>query len=105
MKAVFNNMTSGAGRRAEQEYNTNSAAHHEADSIDVNVKAARLSTQTHVTDWAEAQCENPEIIATMDWCCLNRKKLGAMDRAVGETQVQIRVQEEYSRGKEHTAEC
>ena len=27
MKAVFNNLTSGAGRRVEQEYNTGSAAH------------------------------------------------------------------------------
>ena len=53
MRAVFDNRTSGAGRRAEQEYNTNSATHHKADSIEVNVKSARLSTQMHVTDWAE----------------------------------------------------
>ena len=74
MKAVFDNLTLGAGRRAEQEYNTNSAAHQEADSIEVNVRSARLSTQMHVTDWAEAQCKDPEIKATMDWCCLNKKK-------------------------------
>ena len=29
----------------------------------------------HVTDWAEAQCEDPEIEPTMDWCCPNKKKL------------------------------
>ena len=74
MKAIFNNMTSGAGRRAEQEYNTDYATHHEADSIKVNVRLARLSTQMHVTDWTEAQQEDPEIKATMDWCCLNNKK-------------------------------
>ena len=74
MKAIFNNLTSGASRRAEQEYNTNSATHCEADSIEMNVKSVRLSTQMHVTDWAEAQCEDPEIKATMDWCCLNKKK-------------------------------
>ena len=68
MKAVFNNLTSGTGRRAEQEYNTDSAAHREADSVEVNVRSARLSTQMHVTDWAEAQCKDPEIEATMDWC-------------------------------------
>ena len=34
----------------------------------------RLSTQMHVMDWAEAQCEDPDIEATMDWCHLNRKK-------------------------------
>ena len=50
MKAVFNNLTSGASRRAEQEYNTDSAAHQEADSIEVNVRSARLSTQMHVFD-------------------------------------------------------
>ena len=30
MKAVFDNLTSEAGRRAEQEYNTDSAANREA---------------------------------------------------------------------------
>ena len=50
MKAAFNNLTSRAGRREEQEYNIDSAAHHEADSIKVNVKSARLSAQMHVTD-------------------------------------------------------
>ena len=74
MKAVFDHLTSGAGRRAEQEYNTDSAAHHKANSIEVNVKLVRLSTQMTVTDWAEAQHEDPEIKATMDWCHLNRKK-------------------------------
>ena len=54
MKAVFNNLTSGAGRRAEQEYYTDSAAHHKADSIEVNVRSVRLSIQIHVTDRAEA---------------------------------------------------
>ena len=66
MKAVFNNLTSGAGRRAEQEYNTDSAAHREADSVKVNVRSARLSTQMYVTDRAETQHEDPEIEATMD---------------------------------------
>ena len=74
MKAIFNNLTSGAGRRAEQEYNTDSAAHRKAESIEVNMKLARLSTQMHVTDWAEAQHEDPEIEAAMDWCHLDKKK-------------------------------
>ena len=33
-----------------------------------------LSTQMHVTDWAEAQREDPEIKAAMDWCPLDKKK-------------------------------
>ena len=74
MKAIFNNLTSGTSRRAELEYSVNSAAHHKADSIEVSVKSMRLSTQMHVTDWAEAQHEDPEIEATMDWCHLNKKK-------------------------------
>ena len=74
MKAVFNNLTSGASRRAEQEYDLGSAAHHKANSIEVSVKSVRLSTQMHVTDWAEAQCEDQEIKVAMDWCHLNKKK-------------------------------
>ena len=38
-------------------------------TIEVSVKSARLSTQMHVMDWAEAQHEDQEIKATMDWCC------------------------------------
>ena len=74
MKAVFDNLTSGASRRAEQEYNMDSATHREADSIKVSVKSVRLSTQMHVTDWAEAQHEDPEIKAAIDWCHLKRKE-------------------------------
>ena len=74
MKAVFDNLTSGASRRVELEYKADSAAHHEADSIKVSVQSMRLSMQMYVTDWVEAQCEDPEIEATMDWCHLNRRK-------------------------------
>ena len=75
MKAVFDNLTSGASRRAELEYSVDCATHHKADSIKVSVKSARLSMQMHVTDWAKAQHEDPEIEAAMDWCHLNKKKL------------------------------
>ena len=74
MKAVFNNLTLGAGRRAELEYGSNSPICDEADSIEVNVKSARVNSQMHVTDWAEAQWEDPEIEVAMDWCWLDRKK-------------------------------
>ena len=50
MKVVFNNLTSGASRRAELEYSANSAAHCEANSIKVSVKSMRLSMQMHVID-------------------------------------------------------
>ena len=70
----FDNLTSGAGRRAELECNVDSPIHDEVDSIKVSVKSARLNSQMHVTNWAEAQWENPEIRAAMDWYQLNRKK-------------------------------
>ena len=75
MKAVFVNLISGAGWRADLEYNIDSAVHHEANFIEVSAKSARLSTQMHVTGWAEAKHEDPEIKATMDWCCINKRKL------------------------------
>ena len=74
MKAVFNNLNSGTGSKAELEYSVDSAAYHEANSIKVSVKSMRLSIQMHVTDWAEAQREDPGIKATMDWCCLDKRK-------------------------------
>ena len=74
MKAVFDNLTSGAGRRVELECNVDSPIYNEADSIEVSVKSARLNSQMHVTNWAEAQWEDPEIRAAMDWCRLDRKK-------------------------------
>ena len=74
MKAIFNNLTLGAGRRAELECNMDSSIHNEVDSIEVSVKSARLNSQMHVTNWAETQWEDPEIGAAMDWCQLNRKK-------------------------------
>ena len=66
MKAVFNNLTSGASRRVELEYQANSAAHHEADSIEMSIHSMRLSMQMHITDWAKAQCEDPEIKAAIN---------------------------------------
>ena len=77
MEAIFDDLTSEAGRRAELEYSVDSATHHEANSIKVSVKSMRLNTQMYVTDWAKPQCEDPEIEAAMDWCCLDKKRLEA----------------------------
>ena len=67
MKAVLNDLTSGARRRAELEYGINTPICDEVDSIEVDVKSARVNSQMHITDWAEAQWEDPEIKAVMDW--------------------------------------
>ena len=88
MKAIFGNLTSGAGRRAEQKYDTGSAAHFKADVIKVNVRSARVSTQMHVMDWAETQQESPEIEASMDLCHLNKKKSPVLDWTAHEVEAQ-----------------
>ena len=64
-KAVFDKLTSGASRRTELEYSFDSAAPHEANSIEMSVKSVRLSMLMHVMDWAEAQFEEPEIEAKL----------------------------------------
>ena len=66
MKAVFDNLTSGAGRRVGLEHKADSAAHCKVNSIEVSVWSMRLSMQMHVMDWIEAQCEDPEIEAAMN---------------------------------------
>ena len=105
MKAVFNNLTLGAGRRAELEYSADSAAHHEADSIEVSVQSMRLGMQMHVMDWAEAQCEEPEIEATMDWCHLDKKKSQPWTEQLAKLKSRLGAKKKYSRGKKYTAEC
>ena len=105
MKAVFNNLTSGAGRRAEQEYNTGSAAHLEADAIEINVRSTRVSTQMHVMDWVEAQQEDPEIEAAMDWCYLDKKKSEPWIRQRTKLEVQTWIPQEHSGRKKLTKEC
>ena len=99
MKAVFDNLTSGAGRRAEQEYNTDSAAHREADSVKVNVRSARLSTQMHVMDWAKAQREDPEIKAVMDWCQLDSEKSEPWTRQLVKLKSRLRPNKNTPVGK------
>ena len=104
-ESCFNNLTSGAGRRAEQEYDTSSAAHLEADAIGVNVRSARVSTQMHVTDWAEAQQEDPEIEAAMDWCRLDKKKSEPWIGQLTKLEVQTQIPQEHSSRKKLTKEC
>ena len=43
MKAIFDNLTLGAGRRAKLEYSTDSPIHDEAGSVKISVKSARLN--------------------------------------------------------------
>ena len=75
MKAVFDNITNGAGRWAEWEWNQESVVTTEVDPIEIEAQAASPNTPMHITDWAQAQREDPELEANIDWC-LNDKKKG-----------------------------
>ena len=74
MKAVFNNLTMSAGRRAEREWDQESSTTKEADSIEIKVQAAGPSTPMHVTDWVQAQQEDLELEAALELCVNDKKK-------------------------------
>ena len=103
MKAVFDNLTSGAGRRAEQEYNTDSAAHKEADSVEVNVRPARLSTQMHVMDWLRLNVR-PRNQSCHGWCRLDRKNSEPWTKQLMKLKSRLGPTEHSSREK-HAEEC
>ena len=46
----------------------------EADLIEIEAWAAQPNTPMHVTDWTQAQREDPELSATLDWCLQDHKK-------------------------------
>ena len=73
VKAIFDNLTMGAGRRVEREWDWVSSVAMEADLIEIKAWAAQ-HTHMHVTDWTQAQREDPELSATLDWCLQDHKK-------------------------------
>ena len=76
MKAVFDNLTMGAGRWAELDWDRESMVTTEADSIEIEAQAAWPNTPMHIKNWARAQREDPELEAALD-SCLNDQKKGA----------------------------
>ena len=50
MKAIFDNLTMGAGQRVEREWDWESSATAEADCIEIEAQAAWPSTPMHVMD-------------------------------------------------------
>ena len=75
MKAVFGNLTMGAGRWAEWEWDQESVVTAEADSIEMEAQAAQPNTHMHITDWAQTRREDPELEAALDWCINDKKVL------------------------------
>ena len=67
----------GASRWAEQELDQESMVTAEADSIEIKAQAAWPNIPMHITDWAQAQREDLELEASLDWC-LNDKKKGTL---------------------------
>ena len=55
----------------------------------------RPSTQMHITDWAEGQCEDPEIEAAMDWCHLNRRKSQKWTEQLTKLKLRLGTRKEY----------
>ena len=68
IKAVLDNLTMGAGRRAEREWDQEFSLVAEPDSKETEARAAQPNTPLHVTDWAQAQREDPELEVDTDWC-------------------------------------
>ena len=50
-------------------------------------------------DWAEAQCEYPEIEATMDWCHLNRRKSQPWTKQVTKLKFRLGTKMNTPKGK------
>ena len=74
MKAIFDKLTMSAGRRTEWEWDQESSVSAEADSIEIEAWAAHSNTPMHVMDWTQAQQEDPELEATLNWCLNDQKK-------------------------------
>ena len=75
MKAIFDNLTMAAGRRAEQEWDQESSTTKEVDSIEIEAWAARPSTPMAVTDWAQAQWKDPELEAPWSGVLMIRRRV------------------------------
>ena len=90
VKAIFDNLTMGAGRRVEREWDWVSSVAMEADLIEIKAWAAQ-HTHMHVTDWTQAQREDPELSATLDWCLQDHKKGYPLGTAVGEIEGPLRT--------------
>ena len=59
----------------------------------------------HVTDWAEAQYEDPEIEAAMDWCCLDRRKSQPWTEQLTKLKFRLGTKKNTPQGKEYVKEC
>ena len=53
----------------------------------------------HVTDWAKAQHEDPEIKATMDWCHLNRRKSQPWTEQLGKLKSRLGTKKNTPQGR------
>ena len=71
MKSVLDGVTLGAIQRAERDGPAMSEGHHDIEK-EVCVATRQVLVEMHVTYWATAQREDPELDAVL--CCLDAKK-------------------------------
>ena len=53
----------------------------------------------HIMDWAEAQQEDPEIEAIMDWCHLDRKRSEPWTEQLAKLKSRLRAKKNTTEGK------
>ena len=67
VQALFDGIIMGTNRCAEREWDQSIVIDQEEDDINLGVRAARLTTPLHISDWAKAQKEDPELGAAIAW--------------------------------------
>ena len=66
VRSILDGITLGAAHRAEVNNPTMVEGNHDLEQ-EVCVATGCISIQMHVTDWAEAQREDPVLSSVLDW--------------------------------------
>ena len=72
VRSILNGITLGAAHQEEVHDPTIAKGDHDLEQ-EVHIDAGHVSVQMHVTDWAEAQRENPVLSAVLDWLEAQKK--------------------------------
>ena len=81
MQAVLDGAAMGASQRAEKE-NPAIIENNQQLEQEVQVTAGQIQVEMHITDWAAAQKEGPELNAVLHW--LETKKRADLKTLLGE---------------------
>ena len=72
MRSILNGITLGAAYQAEVHNPTVAGGNHDLEQ-EVHVAAGCILVQMHVSDWAEAQREDPVLSTVLDWLGAQKK--------------------------------